>query len=228
MKKLSLKSGIYTALIIGVVSSSLFFACKNGNSSLTLGPLPKATFTVTPITGKTNMYLLKSTTKGAFSWRWNIGDGSGWTDGSATDTAYYPQKGDYSVSLMVLSHGGFDTTAQSINVAQDDPNGCFGNKKFLTGCSSKTWILDPNPGALWIGPADFSATWWANNQADVATRSCQFDNEYTFNKDGSFTFNNNNDIWVDADSGIDPYPIDIIANNANDTQKTGCYAMECY
>jgi len=224
MKYTSLRSGIYTIAMIGLVSVSLFFACQSSDSNLTLGPKPKATFTVKAISGKTNMYLLNSTTEDAFSWQWDIGDGAGWQKGSDTDTAYYGEKGTYDVKLMVLSHGGYDTTSQSINVTKDDPNGCFGYKATLTGCSSKTWVLNPDAGALWIGTADFSTTWWSSTTGDVTARDCQFNDEWTFNKDGSYDFNLQGDMWVDNDSGTDPYPIDIIANNANDSLKAGCYA----
>ncbi|HKJ31872.1 MAG TPA: PKD domain-containing protein [Balneolales bacterium] len=224
MKKLSLRSGSFILAMIGILSVSTFFACQSNSGNLTLGPKPKASFTVTPIANKTNTYLLKSTTDGAFTWQWDTGEGLGWVKGSATDTAYYAQKGTYTVKLMAFSDGGYDTTKQSINVAKDDPNGCFGYKATLTGCSSKTWVLMPDAGALWIGAPDFSATWWSSTTADVTTRDCQFNDEWTFNKDGSFDYNNNGDIWVDNDSGIDPYPIDIIKNNANDSKKTGCYA----
>lgn len=223
MKYSSLRSGIHAILMIGI-ASVLFFACTSGNGNMNLGPKPKATFTVTAISGKTNTYLLKSTTTGAFMWQWNVDDGTGWTKGGDTDTAYYAQKGDYSVSLRVFTSGGYDTTMQSITVTKDDPNGCFGNKALLTGCSSKTWVLEPAAGALWIGPADFSATWWSNTAGDVSLRDCQFNDEWTFNKDGSFNYDNKGDIWVDNDSGVDPFPIDIIANNPNDTKKSGCYA----
>lgn len=224
MKIKSMKSGIVTIVVTVIVSMSFFFACQNQNSNDTLGPKPKASFTVSAVSGKTNTYLLKSTTKNAFMWEWNIGDGAGWKKGGATDTAYYGKKGTYSAELRVFTHGGYDTTQQAINVAKDDPNGCFGYKATLTGCTSKTWVFNPAPGALWIGTTDFATTWWANTQGDVSTRDCQFNDEWTFNKDGSFTYNNNGDIWVDNDSNIDPYPIDIIKNNANDSLKSGCYA----
>lgn len=223
MNNKTLIKGIPAVLMLGIIYTGLFFGCQSQSGNLSLGPKPQATFTMDSIPNKTNMYLFTSTTKNAFIWEWNVGDGSGWKKGGSTDTAYYAQKGTYTVALRVFTKGGYDTTSQSVVVLKDDPNGCFGNKALLTGCASKTWILDPSPGALWIGTADFATTWWANTQADLTIRSCQFDNEYTFHKDGSFDFNNNGDIWVDADSGIDPYPIDIIANNPNDTKKTGCY-----
>lgn len=220
-----IRYGWYPFLIV-LIAGFIFTACSDSTTGTNeLGPKPKAKFTVTPVSGKTNTYLLKSTTENAFMWQWDIGDGTGWTKGSATDTAYYPRKGDYTVRLMAFAQGGTDTTRQSINVAKDDPNGCYGNLKALTACdsgNSKTWVLNPDAGALWIGPPDFSATWWANTAGDVQARSCQFNDEYTFSKDGSMERNLNGDIWVDNDSGTDPYPPDIIANN-DGSMTAGCY-----
>lgn len=195
--------------------------CRPDNSVPNQGQKPKAAFTITPVVGKTNTYVLAASTSGVFIWKWDLGDGSQPANGSQTDTAYYGSKGSYTVRLIVVTRGGYDSTSQTIQVDSDDPNGCFGNKALLTGCALKTWVLDPNAGALWVGPNDHSATWWANSSGDVTARACQFNDEYTFSKDGTFTFDNKDDMWVDNDSGIDPYPSDML-NNSGD--KSGCYA----
>lgn len=215
----------YQILVVAVIAG-LFTACSDSTTgSNELGSKPKAEFTVQPVSGKTNTFLLKSTSDEAFMWQWNLDDGTGWKKGSKTDTAYYPRKGDYTVKLMVFAQGGSDTTQQAINVEKDDPNGCYGNLKNLTACDSgdsKTWVLNPDAGALWVGPPDFSATWWSNPAGDVQTRSCQFNDEYTFSKDGTLERNLKGDMWVDNDSGTDPYPSDIIANN-DGSKVSGCY-----
>ncbi|HKK45701.1 MAG TPA: PKD domain-containing protein, partial [Balneolaceae bacterium] len=215
----------YQIMVVAVIAG-LFTACSDSTTGThELGSQPKAKFTVNAVSGKTNTYLLKSTTESAFLWQWDIGDGTGWTKGGETDTAYYPKKGEYTVKLRVFAQGGTDTTNQTINVSQDDPNGCYGNKKALTACDSngsKTWVLNPDAGALWIGPPDFSQTWWSNSAGDVQTRSCQFNDEYTFSKDGTLERNLNGDTWVDNDNGTDPYPSDIIVNN-DGSMTAGCY-----
>jgi len=212
--------------VIVLIIGYLFTACSDSTTgSHELGPKPKAKFTVTPVSGKTNTFLLKSNSEDVFMWRWNVGDGTGWKKGSETDTAYYPRKGNYTAKLMVFAGGGSDTTQQAISVEKDDPNGCYGNLKALTACDSgdsKTWVLNPDAGALWVGPPDFSATWWSNLAGDVQIRSCQFNDEYTFSKDGTLERKLNGDFWVDNDNGTDPYPSDIIANN-DGSMMAGCY-----
>lgn len=209
------------SLLMIVAAIAWFAGCKPDTAVPDQGGKPKAAFTVTPVAGKTNTYVLTASTSGAFIWRWDIGDGSKPVNGSQTDTAYYGSKGTYKVQLVVVTKGGYDSLSQTIQVDSDDPNGCFGNKALLTGCASKTWVLAPEAGALWVGPNDHSQTWWANAAGDVAGRACQFNDEYTFSKNGTFAFDNKGDMFVDNDSGIDPFPSDILNNSGN---KSGCYA----
>ena len=60
-----------------------------------------------------------------------------------------------------------------------------------------SWSFSPEAGAMGVGgnPGDYS--WWSNNAADVATRSCVFDDEYVFNADGSFTNVQGADTWIE-------------------------------
>lgn len=186
-------------LVLAMAAATLFTACEYDVKEL--GPAPDASFTVTPITGQTNRYLLTSTSTNAFMYDWDRGDGKGYVRTKNTDTAYFADKGNYTVKLLVYGQNGMDTASQVINVAADDP-AAQTPIKLLTGNSSKTWILDqPNGGALFIGPSDFSQTWWSNSAADVAARACQFNDEYTFSIDGTFRFDNKGDMWIDEEGG---------------------------
>lgn len=203
---------IYSVKGLSLVALSaiigLFIACTPNKADLGLGPNAKAGFTITPIPGKVNSYLLTSTAGGAFYHKWDIGDGAGPREGKKVDTAYYAEKGTYSIKLLVLSAGGYDTASQSVTVAADDPNGCFGPKAFLTGCGSRTWILEqPGGGALWVGDLG-GGTWWSNGAGDVTGRPCQFNDEWTFKKDGSFSLDVKGDMQVEDEGGV-PWPTDI-------------------
>jgi hypothetical protein len=216
------KKNIFLILGITVMASMLLvYSCRPEDlKNTSLGAKPTAAFTVTPVDGKTNTYLLASNTTNTLGYRWDIGDGSKPFNGNSMDTVYYGLKGDYKVSLVVWGKGGYDTVSKIINVANDDPNGCFGFKQLLTNCDSvvgKTWMLDPHAGALWVGPADYSQTWWASGASDVTARSCQFNDEYTFKKNGEFVYNTKGDFWVDNDNGNDPWPTDMQG-------PSGCYS----
>lgn len=190
-------------------------ACTPDAAEEELGPKAEAAFTVTPIQGKTNTYLLSSTTENAFLYKWDKGDG--FESGAQTDTAYFERKGDYTVKLMALSAGGHDTAEKTISVASNDPNGCTGAKAKLTGCDTKTWVLNPAAGALWIGsPA--GDTWWASGAGDVTGRPCTFNDEFIFHKDGTYTYDNKGDLWIEDEGGA-AHPADI-------GLSVGCHAEE--
>jgi PKD repeat protein len=180
-----------------------------------LGPKPEASFTVTPIAGQVNKYLLQSTSQNAFRYEWDKGVGAGYKAGKATDTAYFPDAGTYTVKLYVFGQSGTDSAMQTINVAADDP-AAQTPIKMLTGNSSRTWKLAPEEGALWIGPPDNSATWWQNTAGDIATRSCLFNDRYTFTLTGKvLQYESQGDFYVDEEGG-NPHPAGMPA--------VGCYA----
>lgn len=178
-----------------------------GHDSRELGPKPTASFTVTPVANAVNKYILTSTSQNAFMYEWDKGSGA-FVRTKATDTVYFPDKGDYTVKLRVYGQSGMDSTLQVVKVAADDP-AAMTPLKALTNKSSKTWVLEPAAGALWIGP-DNATTWWANNTADVtdSKRTCLFNDEYTFNFNGSFAFNDKGDMRVDDENG-QAWPTDI-------------------
>lgn len=193
---------LYIAGLMIVLSSLIYVSCKYDLREM--GPKPKAAFTVAPISGQTNKYLLTSTSENAFRYQWDKGTGN-YAEGKAVDTVYFPDAGTYKVKLFVFGQSGIDSTFQTINVATDDP-AALTPFKILTGNSQKKWKLAPEAGALWVGPADLTATWWQNSGGDVATRSCLFNDEYTFVKTGSqLIFDGKGDFWVD-DEGGSPTP----------------------
>lgn len=191
--------------------SATLFSCKYEVADLM--PKPDASFTVTPVAGQVNKYLLSSTSTNSFRYDWDKGTGT-YAAGKQVDTVYFPDKGTYNVRLLAYGQSGMDTASQVVNVAADDP-AALTPFKILTNNSSRTWKLAPEAGALWIGPSDYSATWWANNLGDVTSRSCLFNDEYTFSKAGNvFGYNSKGDFYVDEEGG-NPHPAGMPA--------VGCY-----
>jgi PKD repeat protein len=203
-------------LLIVLVGAFIVSGCSDSSTSGELGSTPPdASFTVTAIEGQENTYLLESTTEGAFMWQWDLGNGNGFQKGTEVDTAFYSQAGNYDIKLRAFGEAGSDTASSSLNVAQ---NACVGDLKLLTGCDGKTWVLNPEAGAVWIGTADFSTRYFAYSEGDVQGRSCQFNDEYTFNLDLTMNRDLVGDIWVDAEGDANPFPTDIISSG-----QTGCY-----
>ncbi len=64
-----------------------------------------------------------------------------------------------------------------------------------------TWRLAPEAGALGVGPALNDVSWWSNNEADVTTRACLFDDAYIFKEDGTFQNVLGDQTWVEPWQG---------------------------
>ncbi|TCZ72972.1 hypothetical protein [Flaviaesturariibacter aridisoli] len=215
MKKHSFyKVSALAALVVSVG----FAACKYDVKDLE--PAPKASFTVTPIAGQTNKYLVTSTSTNAFRYDWALNSGA-YATRQAVDTLYFPDRGNYTIRLLTYGQGGVDSARQTLNVPNDDP-AAITPQKILTGNSTKTWILKPGSAALVVGPTD-NSVWWSNGAADVtaADRTCLFNDEYTFKMDGSFLFDDKGDMRVDDESG-QPWPADMAGAG---TTNIACYPV---
>lgn len=200
------------ALTALLFSAALITSCEYDVRDL--APKPVASFTVTPLAGAVNKFLLTSTSSNSFRYDWDKAEGK-FVQGRDVDTVYFPDKGTYTVKLLAYGHSGMDSSSQVINVANDDP-AAITPFKLLTGNSSKKWKLAPEAGALWIGTSDFGTTYWGNSLGDVTSRSCLFNDEYTFTKTGNaLTFDSKGDFYVDEEAG-NPHPAGMPA--------VGCYA----
>jgi hypothetical protein len=117
-----------SSLVIGVLAIGIYIGCKpdkfNGEGN---GLNPKdftSSFTVTPVTGKPNYYVLNANQTGVQSVQWDLGDGGGPNPGKFVDTVFYPDAGTYSITETALGYIGGATktsTAQPITVATSDP-----------------------------------------------------------------------------------------------------------
>ncbi|HWB91446.1 MAG TPA: hypothetical protein VG605_06320 [Puia sp.] len=130
---LALGSGL-TALLTTVFLSG----CTPDNNTAGLGPAPKASFTVAPVSGKTNTFVCTAGTDGVFGWYWSTGNGSP-AAGTASDTIHFAQHGNYRIVLTAVGRGGYDTASQVVSVAGDD----LGNTVIAGG------TLDANSASSW-------------------------------------------------------------------------------
>jgi hypothetical protein len=148
-----------------------------------LGTKATASFTVTPVPNKVNTYVLQSTSQNAFGYQWDKGNGS-FVKGKATDTAYFPLKGTYTVKLRAFGRGGYDSTAQTVNITVDDilNNATF---KLLT---AKSWKLDPTgTSTIIVGTESNPAQYFGGG----TLADCQVDDVYTFSTTMKLTYNAN-------------------------------------
>ncbi|WP_425392134.1 PKD domain-containing protein [Ekhidna sp.] len=127
----------------------------------------------------------------ADSYSWTFGDGATSTEENPTHT--YSETGTFTVTLVASNEAGA-TSEFSDDVTITDP---LEAQRALIGSDGKTWLLlgDNSTGInpIQVGPQDRSQVWFAI--ADLCVRECIFDDTWTFNTDGTYTFDNNGDFW---------------------------------
>jgi PKD repeat protein len=147
-----------------------------------LGSPADASFTITPVAGRVNTFLLTSTSTNAINYQWDKGNGN-FVKGKAIDTAYFPLKGTYTVQLRAFGRGGYDTASRSVVVDVDD---ILSNPQFQM-LTAKTWKLDPAAGAnaIIVGTEANPAQYFGGG----ALAGCQTDDTYTFTTALKLTYN---------------------------------------
>jgi hypothetical protein len=196
--KHNIKNNFTRVLVVMPLTAILFFSCKYDVKDLM--PKPQASFTVTPVAGVSNKYLLTSTSQNAFRYDWDK-TGTGYVQGKQVDSVYFPYLGSYTIKLFVFGQSGVDSASQVINVGANDPNACVGTQLgFITSCTSKKWKLDPTAAAYKVGPGPNDGSWWSSGLSDVTDRSCEFNDEYvfTFSANRTFTYDNKGDFFGDG------------------------------
>ena len=73
----------------------------------------------------------------------------------------------------------------------------IGNSQTFDG----SWKINPQAGALAVGPNQGDGSWWSNSAADVTTRACFFDDVYQFNASGTFSNILGSQSWIEGWQG---------------------------
>jgi hypothetical protein len=186
MKKIKLSGFILFSVL------SLLSACKK--EKFELGSKPTASFTVAPIAGRVNTFLLTSTSQNAFAYQWNRDNGQGFKTGKETDTVYYPLMGTYNVQLNTFGRGGSETATQKITVTADDP------ARYYNLLTTRSWKLDPANGAnaVIVGTESNPSAYYAGG----GLLNCQIDDVYKFTPDNKLAYNANGSTQGGASVGF--------------------------
>ncbi|HHH54585.1 MAG TPA: hypothetical protein ENK91_13070 [Bacteroidetes bacterium] len=120
-------------------------------------------------------------------------------------TAHFSFKGEYDITLTTFNKGGYATLTKTVTVEKDDPSNCTGNYQLLTNCSSKTWTLAQEAGALVVGP-NLDEVWWQSSSQDLEDRFCLFNDKYIFDSNGNYTYDNQGDFYADTDGNGNIFP----------------------
>ncbi len=133
----------------------------------------------------------------ADSYSWDFGDNNTSIEENPTHT--YASDGNYTVVMTATNANGSNESTVNLVVT----SAVFSAESFH-GNGLKTWKLNPEAGALAVGPAKGSGEWFATTLDDVTVRDCAFNDEYIFNNEDKFIYNSNGDLWAEAYMGIDP------------------------
>lgn len=140
-----------------------------------------------------NSYKVNFTTnaQNATSFTWDFGDGNSGSGSSVSHT--YVQSGDYMVKVTALGEGGEAIASKSVTIAASMSELISGGPAATNG---KTWILSrtATPGVDGAGPFDSSYPAdlmpGTDNLLDQIGLGAEYDNEYTFFHDGSYSVDN--------------------------------------
>lgn len=145
---------------------------------------------------------------------WDLGT-LGQATGNEIDV-FFPEMGEYAITMKVTGARYSGEVTKTINISQNAAPICEGAVEFITDCSSKTWKLNPEEGALWVGSTDGNTTFWQSSNADVVERFCDWNDEYIFSFDGVYQYVSNNDLWGESYAGFNAdacYPIEDLSGN---------------
>jgi PKD repeat protein len=131
------------------------------------------------------------------SWHWDYGDGTT-SDSIGGHTHIYTEGGDYTITCTVRGDGGEATDTWDVNIATIE--------ELLTGGSSKTWVLSKTAGNMDGVSYRVNSSFTldmptaGSDVLDIVGLEEEYDNEFTFNSDGSYSmdFGNGNVLagWV--------------------------------
>lgn len=186
----------YSWAVLLLLVIPLLFSCKKEEEADVI-----AGFTYAQDASDFLKFTFTNTSQNYATVSWDFGDGSA-ASTEVNPVHSFPSAAEYTVTMTAKSSGG-KTDSYTQKIAVTDPNVLLTR---LAGENSKTWKLlrDVSGGVypLEVGPIDRSSIWWAygrDGNEDIANRPCMLNDEWTFNRDGSFTYSTNGDFWREGD-----------------------------
>ena len=112
-----------------------------------------ASFTLTPIAGRTNTFLAQVKDSSYIMSKWDLGNGSV-VVGKATQEVFLPDAGEYTITHYAVGKGGATFTAsQKVTIATSDParGNLVKGGKFETAADEANWtkITISDPAITW-------------------------------------------------------------------------------
>lgn len=140
---------------------------------------------------------LTNLSENAVSYSWDFGDDMG-TSEMADPVYAYAEEGTYEITLVASDAAGLNSSF-SQEVIITNPNGgltiLLGEWQLLADGSTGINTYE-------VGPSDGSGTIWfgygagGNEFDELCVRACTLDDTWTFNEDGTYTFDNHGDYFA--------------------------------
>lgn len=158
--------------MIGLINMVILNACQPEDSFKDNGVVSDeldASFTITPVQGVTNRYVLEAqSANGVLTNWWDSGDGSGKFRGKKSEEIFLPDAGTYTISHTAVGIGGETfTSTQELIVELSDPNAgnIIKGGKFATSEDIAQWSIGGTGSSdgVWTfanGKATLTASGW--------------------------------------------------------------------
>jgi len=187
------------SLVWALIGIMVLHACKIEGDDLHLEQIPEPNFEIVDLT-KGKVRLINTTSTPSIA-QWTVVSTGQKLTGDTVDVNLI-FAGQYEVELSIVAQGGMASVKKQVTVDENDPEACEDTRAlgFIASCDQKTWKLNPEPGALKVGPGPDNGEWWSSGAADIQGRSCEFNDEYTFafNAEGTFNYDNKGDFFADG------------------------------
>jgi PKD repeat protein len=205
-------------LLIGILSLVIFNSCKkddDDDDTTTTSPVASFQFAV----DADNFLKVTFTnfSQNATSYSWDFGDGESSTEQNPVHI--YAAADSYTVVLTAKNAANTSATF-SKTIELEDPNTALAK---LAGETSKTWKLFREGTSLGVGPDVAGARSWFALE-NLGARPCVYYHEFTFARDGSFTFDDMGSFWgetaVFAGTAFNEVCFDAVAENMVNSEGT--------
>ncbi len=195
---------IYSIIFIALLAFTI--GCDKQTDYSLNGSLPSSPdFSVVPVEGDPNSFVVTDLSSGNFNRVWVFANGIPATSKLQSDTVFYSKKGSYEIKLHVSATDGNGTAFSSKRVeVENDVAGCL--YKFMTEeCTEKCWSLSGAAGGVKVGPIPYSGEWYTS--PDIVPT--QADDKWCFGEDGVFKYDNNGSSFSACQGFIEvvDYPI---------------------
>lgn len=171
--KLSYTKGRASLLCLALMAVGTIVSCtpdSTGEGNGLTADSVDAAFTITPVEGSANNYVLKANGADVISNRWDSGTGA--VAGSDQKTLFLPDADTYTITHTAVGRGGTTATAtQTITVATSDPvagNLARGGKLNSAADISEWTVLDISNSNSAVVFSDNKATFTATGYAQKA------------------------------------------------------------